>query len=162
MERENKKRERHQEDQWKNDSETNAKKKKQELICFDDLDFCTITDSFRPLGVFDFPWLKENRVSESEDWKFEDEFSYNLLVDSTYSAPDNCIDFPGEVLCETPELVDEFPTGTNGEKLEEKSWISNMDEIDGVDCIWSCVLNQPLSTGTTTGTGSIQKEYRVR
>lgn len=133
MERESQKRGREE------DNKNSEKKaKKQEVTSFEDTDIFKVSDSFGPLGVFDFPWLKDNPVSDSDDWKFDDVFASSLI--DTTSATE--IDLSDDDLCQTPSLI-EFP----GVKLEDELWQPEGDEINGFDCIWSSVLNQPLSIG---------------
>ncbi|KAJ7946480.1 DNA binding sequence-specific DNA binding transcription factors [Quillaja saponaria] len=93
------------------------------------------------LGVFDFPWLKDGVVSKSENYylDFEDEFSIFKAAGIDYSEETYC-------LCENTEAsMVHFPE----EELGENVWkpfesINGLElETEGMDCIWSSLLNQP-------------------
>lgn len=80
----------------------------------------------RPLSIFEFPWQKENLVIESDFCDLRDVF-FSSLVDGCKAA----IGVPGDRLSPSPaplSLPDEADDGSGG-----------------VDCIWSCVLREPLS-----------------
>ncbi|XP_010252977.1 PREDICTED: uncharacterized protein LOC109113865 isoform X1 [Nelumbo nucifera] len=143
MERDSKKRRRDDDDEEKTDWDVCMKKQEHVGVGFEDSDIFKVSDPFRPFGVFDFPWLKDNLVLESEDWKFDDVFSASL-GDVSVSVGGG-VDFGGQCLCQTPALVEILP----GDTLDEESWPceGGMNDIDGGDCIWSSVLSQPLSTG---------------
>lgn len=87
------------------------------------------------LGVFDFPWLKDGVISKTEDYflDFEDKFSSSLEHEG--------LDFSEAYsFCETPEaskMVDTVWYPFEREGLEIKA--------EDVDCIWSSLLNKPLS-----------------
>lgn len=107
-----------------------------------DSDVFQLPDSFRPLGVFEFPWEKENLVSEMYDHgskttapRGEDVFFCPSLLDCC------SVEILGEGRAPPPMLL------PGEKKLEDESRQSDAEEIDGVDCIWSCALNQPLSLG---------------
>ena len=97
------------------------------------------------VGVFDFPWLKDGMISKSEDWRLEeDAFSSSLIYDTT-TATATGIEVPGQCLCQTPEALPEFPE----DKFDDDLWrpvVQEDDglEMEGVDCIWSSLLSQPL------------------
>ncbi|KAG9448797.1 hypothetical protein H6P81_008762 [Aristolochia fimbriata] len=133
MERESKKRSR-PEDVKKEFRDTG---KRQEIIGFDDGDAFKICEPFRPLGVFEFPWQKENLVPEFDEWEPHDIF-HCTLVEGLSSA----FEHPGDTLFQSP-----LPIILPEEKLEDESSPSE-EEVDGVDCIWSSVLRQPLSIGS--------------
>ncbi|KAH0458682.1 hypothetical protein IEQ34_011496 [Dendrobium chrysotoxum] len=94
-------------------------------------DFCKMpdTDRHRPLGIFEFPWQKEmgSLAPELKGCTFTDVF-FSSLVDGCYAT----IGFPGDRLSlpmaspvNLPQASDEDPEDT--------------------DCIWSSILQQPLS-----------------
>jgi hypothetical protein len=99
-------------------------------------------------GVFDFPWLKDGMISKSEDWRLEeDAFSSSLIYDTTTTTTTG-IEVPaGQCLCQTPEQLPEFPE----DKFDDDLWrpVHEDDglEMEGVDCIWSSLLSQPLQQG---------------
>ncbi|KAL0915992.1 hypothetical protein M5K25_013467 [Dendrobium thyrsiflorum] len=95
----------------------------------DDLCKMPDTDRHRPLGIFEFPWQKEegSLAPELEGCSFTDVF-FSSLVDGCSAA----IGFPGDRLSlpmaspvNLPQASDEDPEDT--------------------DCIWSSILQQPLS-----------------
>ncbi|KAL5981339.1 hypothetical protein ACLOJK_015394 [Asimina triloba] len=90
-----------------------------------------LSDSFQPLGVFEFPWEEEETLVSESVWKSHDVF-YSSLLEGCCSVVD---DGPP---CQIP-----------APEPEEESWPLEGEETDGVDCIWSCVLSQPLSAGAT-------------
>jgi hypothetical protein len=99
------------------------------------------------VGVFDFPWLKDGMISKSEDWRLEeDAFSSSLIYDTTTAtATATGLEVPGQCLCQTPEALPEFPE----DKFDDDLWrpvVQEDDglEMEGVDCIWSFLLSQPL------------------
>ncbi|XP_042940839.1 uncharacterized protein LOC122275712 isoform X1 [Carya illinoinensis] len=97
------------------------------------------------VGVFDFPWLKDGMISKSEDWRFEDAFSSSLIPhdNSTTAA----IEFSGQCLCRTPEEVPYLPENKFDDSLCWAVPEGDGLEIEGLDCIWSSLLSQPLQQG---------------
>ncbi|CAL9071720.1 uncharacterized protein LOC135672274 [Musa acuminata AAA Group] len=95
------------------------------------------TNVFRPPGLFEFPWQKGERllVPEPEGWDLRSVF-FSSLVDGCSAA----IGVPGDRLSPTaPRPFGLLEDPTDG-------------ELDGgVDCIWSSVLRQPLSTVYSKG-----------
>lgn len=92
----------------------------------DETDIETTATFRRPMSIFEFPWQKENLVMESDGWDLRDVF-FSSLVDGCKAA----IGVPGDRLSPSPaplSLPDEADDGSGG-----------------VDCIWSCVLREPLS-----------------
>jgi len=77
----------------------------------------------RPLSIFEFPWQKENLVAEADHGCDLRDVFFSSLVDGCKAA----IGFPGDRLSPSPAPI------------------SLPDETDGVDCIWSCALREPLS-----------------
>ncbi|KAK9267597.1 hypothetical protein L1049_010027 [Liquidambar formosana] len=131
MEAQNKKRGREQHQEEKKTA------KKRDSINFEDDDGFKTWEPCMPVGVFDFPWLSEGMISKSEDLIFEDAFS---SLDHTSAALG--FELSGHCLCQTPPVSD-LPD----HKLDANLWPSEGDGLDGVDCIWSSLLNQPLSMG---------------
>ncbi|XP_010928023.1 uncharacterized protein [Elaeis guineensis] len=127
---------------------TRKKGKKQEIsessssdVILEVGDIFEISDVYRPPGLFEFPWHKEDgglivaaAAAESDGWDLRDVF-FSSLVDGCSAA----IGFPGDRL--SPPLGPIALTGDG----EDGSWPSDGD-ADGVDCIWSTVLRQPLPT----------------
>ncbi|XP_020583944.1 uncharacterized protein LOC110027025 [Phalaenopsis equestris] len=95
-----------------------------ELFSDDDDDFIQKPDSYRPLGVFEFPWQKDKGALalELDGCSFREVF-YSSLVDGISPSRQSPITISGEA---------------------DKSLPSDGD-ADGVDCIWSWALRQPLS-----------------
>ncbi|XP_047944870.1 uncharacterized protein LOC125191367 [Salvia hispanica] len=83
------------------------------------------------IGVFDFPWLKEGVVFE--DHNHDDKFSY---LDETFAADRD----QSQNLCVSVDGDDDF------------SFLSLVDDLEPVDCIWSSVIDQPLF-GVGSGKG---------
>ncbi|KAG1363798.1 hypothetical protein COCNU_11G006250 [Cocos nucifera] len=125
------------------------KGKKQEMsessssdVIFEVDDIFEISDVYRPPGLFEFPWHKEEdggpiaaaAAAESDGWDLRDVF-FSSLVDGCSAA----IGFPGDRL--SPPLG---PIALPGDG-EDGSRPSDGD-ADGVDCIWSTLLRQPLTT----------------
>ncbi|KAI0501745.1 hypothetical protein KFK09_016690 [Dendrobium nobile] len=81
-------------------------------------------DTYRPLGVFEFPWQNDTRAlaPELDGCSLRDVF-FSSLVDGISPTRLSPITIPGE--------ADESPLSDG--------------DADGVDCIWSCALRQPLS-----------------
>ncbi|XP_026656279.2 uncharacterized protein LOC120108614 [Phoenix dactylifera] len=115
-------------------------------VTFEVGDIFEISDVYRPPGLFEFPWHKEEdggliaaaaaaaEEEESDGRDLRDVF-FSSLVDGCSAA----IGFPGDRL--SPPLGPiAFPVDG-----EEGSWPSDGD-ADSVDCIWSTVLHQPLTT----------------
>ncbi|CAB4305961.1 unnamed protein product [Prunus armeniaca] len=128
----------------------------------------TSSESHCALGVFDFPWLKDGIISQSEEWiNFEDVFSSPVLaLDDTptfttssnpghgisiddqfsFSAAGRCF-YQTHDQSDNQELLLDFPPAKD--KLEGPSPRDlNQDddglENEGADCIWTFLLNQPL------------------
>ncbi|RWW15428.1 hypothetical protein GW17_00020735 [Ensete ventricosum] len=102
------------------------------------VDIVDVTDVFRPPGLFEFPWQKGEVLLLPEpphDWDLCDAF-FSSLVDGSSAA----IGVPGDRLSPTapgpPFCLPEDPSDGD---LDD-------DDGGGVDCIWSSVLRQPLST----------------
>lgn len=133
MEVANRKRERKEEEE-ENENFRNGKKVE---FLVDDTEVLKFSDSFPSLGVFEFPWEKEESVvTESDEWKADDIF-YPPLANGSLEGDD-------WMLCQLPSAAIEFPDNS----LEE-SWPLKNEEADGADCIWSCALSQPLSADTS-------------
>ncbi|KAG1327376.1 hypothetical protein COCNU_01G013100 [Cocos nucifera] len=124
---------------------TMKKGKKQEIsapstdVIFEAGDVFEISDVYRPPGLFEFPWQKEEdegllMAAESDVRDLRDVF-FSSLVDGCSAA----IGFPGDRLSPPPG-----PIALPGDD-DDGSWPSE-GEDDGVDCIWSTVLRQPLAT----------------
>lgn len=111
-------------------------------VIFEAGDVFEISDVYRPPGLFDFPWQKEEdgglltaaAAAESDGRDLRDVF-FSSLVDGCSAA----IGFPGDRLSPPPG-----PITLPGDD-EDGSWPSD-GEDDGVDCIWSTVLRQPIAT----------------
>lgn len=124
---------------------TMEKGKQQEIsapstdVIFEAGDAFEISDVYRPPGLFEFPWLKEENwglltAAESDGRDLRDVF-FSSLVDGCSAA----IGYPGDRLSPPPG-----PFALPGDD-DDGSWPSG-GEDDGVDCIWSTVLRQPLAT----------------
>ncbi|KAF6141319.1 hypothetical protein GIB67_005147 [Kingdonia uniflora] len=151
MERENRKRGRSSSE---NDEEEKKAKKQQQQIDFNGNELLKSTGN-SSFDVFDFPWLKEkNLVSESEEWKKlgdDDVFSsclldsswtvgIDLMLSSSSSSTNQEQQQQQQQLC----TLSDSPSSSSLVG-EDESWALDGNEIDGGDCIWSSVLNQPLS-----------------
>ncbi|XP_010912192.1 uncharacterized protein [Elaeis guineensis] len=127
---------------------TMKKGKKQEIsapstdVIYGAGDVFEISDVYRPPGLFEFPWQKEEdgglltaaAAAESDGRDLRDVF-FSSLVDGCSAA----IGFPGDRLSPPPG-----PIALPGDD-DDGSWPSE-GEDDGVDCIWTTVLRQPLAT----------------
>lgn len=98
----------------------------------DDDDFLQKPDPCRPLGVFEFPWQNEKGAlaPELDGCSLRDVF-FSSLVDGISTPRLSPITIPGEA---------------------DESSLSDGD-ADGVDCIWSCALRQPLSAVNCENSG---------
>ncbi|URD92875.1 hypothetical protein MUK42_00488 [Musa troglodytarum] len=97
------------------------------------VDIVDVTDVFRPPGLFEFPWQKGEVLLLPEpphDRDLGDAF-FSSLVDGSSAA----LGVPGDRLS---------PTAPGPFCLPEEPSDGELD--GGVDCIWSSVLRQPLST----------------
>ncbi|XP_008775903.1 uncharacterized protein LOC103696146 [Phoenix dactylifera] len=108
-------------------------------VIFEAGDIFEISDVYRPPGLFEFPWQKEEdgglltAAAESDVRDLRDVF-FSSLVDGCSAT----IGFPGDRLSPPPGPI-AFPGDD-----DDESWPSEGDD-DGVDCIWSIVLRQPLT-----------------
>lgn len=95
-----------------------------DLFSDDDDDFLQKPDAYRPLGVFEFPWQNDKGAlaPELDGCSLRDVF-FSSLVDGISPPRLSPITIPSEA--------------------DESSLFDG--DADGVDCIWSCALRQPLS-----------------
>ncbi|XP_035545249.1 uncharacterized protein LOC118348239 [Juglans regia] len=98
------------------------------------------------VGVFDFPWLKDGVISKSEDCRFEDAFFSSLIYDMN-STNSTDIEFSGKSLCQTSEELLYLPENKSNDNLFRPVPEGDGSEMEGVDCIWSSLLSQPLQPG---------------
>ncbi|KAB1221629.1 hypothetical protein CJ030_MR2G024062 [Morella rubra] len=99
------------------------------------------------IGVFDFPWLKDGMISNSDDWRFEDVFSSSLIYDKPTTS---ALEFSGQCLYESPEALLNFSEDKFDDTLSRPVPKGNGLETEGVDkSIWSSLLSQPLQHGGT-------------
>ncbi|XP_057765177.1 uncharacterized protein LOC130985959 [Salvia miltiorrhiza] len=94
------------------------------------------------IGVFDFPWLKEGVV-------FEDKFAPSSYLDEAaeaYFAADCDQSSSPQNLSVSPPV--------DGDAGDDDSFLSLqvVDDLEPLDCIWSCVIDQPLlDVGSSKG-----------
>lgn len=144
-------------EEYDQDSSNKIKEKKQDLKGIDfkennddsSSNFKTLdSSSALDVGVFDFPWLKDGMISKSEDWRLEeDAFSSSLIYDTTTTTTTTGIEVPGQCLCQTPEALLDFPEDKFDDDLWRPVQADDGLEMEGVDCIWSSLLSQPLQQG---------------
>uniref|UniRef100_A0A6V7QR32 Uncharacterized protein n=1 Tax=Ananas comosus var. bracteatus TaxID=296719 RepID=A0A6V7QR32_ANACO len=97
-----------------------------------------VEDTCRPRGVFEFPW--DDHCGEALDGSDLQDVFFSSLVDGRSAA----IGVPGDRL--SP------PTTSPIALPDEASQPSDADgDADGVDCIWSTVLREPLAVVCTRG-----------
>ncbi|KAK6149597.1 hypothetical protein DH2020_017122 [Rehmannia glutinosa] len=113
------------------------KGKKPESVCFMDdffyndqkrYEFC---DDF---GVFDFPWLKEGFIFLEPDEKFQPPGTFAANLDL--------------FIC--PALDGNF----HDKKIDDGdrfNWSLRVDDFEPIDCIWSCLIDQPVDIGLDKG-----------
>lgn len=112
----------------------------------DEWDFCMSS-----LGVFDFPWLREGDgmifgSEEDGESKAEDAFSFLPSFAAADHGTELCELLPS---CQNSALLLDSP-GDNHDTLspdQQQSPAQGGDDLEGLDCIWSSVLNQPLEGG---------------
>ncbi|PKA49167.1 hypothetical protein AXF42_Ash010852 [Apostasia shenzhenica] len=94
-----------------------------------------VSETYRPLGVFEFPWQNEPGplAIVLDGCDLRDVF-FSSLVDGCSAA----IGFPGDRF--TPPV----PSGITLPADADESWPLDK-EADGADCIWTSALRQPLS-----------------
>lgn len=100
------------------------------------------------IGVFDFPWLKEGRVMFKADEYLEPEeklapCSYlDDRVPGTFSSnlDQSCV--PNSVVSPAAMCSRNF----HDKELDDDRFLQ-VDDLETVDCIWSCVIDQPLDVG---------------
>lgn len=133
--------EEYQEHSWK---KINAKKQdssssKKDIIKDSDEKLALDIDIDLDVGVFDFPWLKDGMISKSEEWRFEDAFSSSLYDTDHFPAPAQC-------LCHTsdPEPALDLLDFPQDNKSDDNLRRPHPHEDDGLDCIWTSLLSQPL------------------
>ncbi|KAM7271418.1 hypothetical protein ACFE04_030632 [Oxalis oulophora] len=104
-----------------------------------DKNYYTSSSSCNNKDVFDFPWLHEgDMISKSEEWgNFEDVFTFcsSLEDESCTTGGGGGFEFCGESA--TCSLID-FPEERFDDNIK-----FNLDD-DGVDCIWSSLIDQPI------------------
>lgn len=124
----------------------NRGKKKPEIIttCCNNLD--KDYSNRDPIGVFDFPWLKEGSCFQVDEFLKPDEdiFAPCSYVDEvqqeTFVAND--LDQPCVQNSIVPPSLDR---NFHDHKLDGDSLCSlRVDDLEPFDCIWSSVLDQPL------------------
>ncbi|KAG2684575.1 hypothetical protein I3843_10G081500 [Carya illinoinensis] len=98
------------------------------------------------VGVFDFPWLKDGVISKSEDYRFEDAFFSSLIYDMNPTNSTD-IEFSGKSLCQTSEELLYLPENKSDDNLFRPVPEGDGSEMEGMDCIWSSLLSQPLQQG---------------
>ncbi|KAG0467333.1 hypothetical protein HPP92_018913 [Vanilla planifolia] len=94
-----------------------------------------MTETCRPVGVFEFPWQSEagSLAPELEGFSLRDVF-FSSLVDGCSAS----IGFPGDRISPPRSSPIVLP-------VDKDESCPSDDDSDGVDCIWSCALSQPLS-----------------
>ncbi|KAL0398924.1 UNVERIFIED_CONTAM: hypothetical protein Sradi_2235700 [Sesamum radiatum] len=98
------------------------------------------------IGVFDFPWLKEGVIFKADEYlepdeKFAPPSYLDDQVPGTFSANlDQC--------CVQNSLVspDMGCSNLHDKELDDDRFL-RVDDLETVDCIWSCVIDQPLDVG---------------
>lgn len=139
----------HEEDQDSSD-DINAKKQHLKGVDLEEnngesSDVKTVdSSSALDVGVFDFPWLKDGMISKSEEWRLEDAFSSSFIYDT--STTTNGVEDTGQCVCQTPEALPDFPEDKFDDLWQQAREDGGL-EMEGVDCIWSFLLNQPLQQG---------------
>ncbi|KAF8031655.1 hypothetical protein BT93_D0770 [Corymbia citriodora subsp. variegata] len=108
----------------------------------DEWDYCMSS-----LGVFDFPWLREGDgmifgSEEDGESKVEDTFPFSLSFPA-----DHGMEFCEPLSCQnnSASLLDS-PGDHHDVRSPDRQQLSapGGDDLEGLDCIWSSVLNQPL------------------
>lgn len=99
------------------------------------------------IGVFDFPWLKEGVIFKGDDYIEEPEEKFapcSYLDEAQGIFPANLDQSCVQNLSVSPALDGNF----HDNKLDDDSfWSLLVDDLEPVDCIWSCVIDQPLDVG---------------
>lgn len=94
-------------------------------------------------GVFYFPWLKEGVVFKGDDDyldEHDDKFSPCSYEDFEQLSSLN--------LCDSPTLEANFYET----KLDDEGfWPLLVDDLEPIDGIWNCVIDQPLDMGFNKG-----------
>ncbi|KAL8469280.1 hypothetical protein ACS0TY_032197 [Phlomoides rotata] len=142
-------REKAQKRKREDDNITNESAKKQEYNCINK----PHDDGIH--GVFDFPWLKDGLVFKGND-DYLDEHGYKFSPPSyLHEAPENFDQSFSQNLCVSPTDLDANFFDT---KLDDDGFWSLLveppkpvDDHEPVDCIWNCVIDQPLDMGFNKG-----------
>ncbi|PIN14097.1 hypothetical protein CDL12_13282 [Handroanthus impetiginosus] len=94
------------------------------------------------IGVFDFPWLKESVIFKVDEYlEPEEKFAACSYLDGIFTAN---LDQQDSYVNVSPALDGNLYDN----KLDGESFGSlRVDNIEPVDCIWSCVIEQPLDIG---------------
>ncbi|KAK4439498.1 hypothetical protein Salat_0284700 [Sesamum alatum] len=97
------------------------------------------------IGVFDFPWLKEGVIFKADDYlEPEEKFSPSSYLDHDQVSAnlDQC--------CVQNSLVSPAMPGSSNlhddKELDDDRFL-RVDDLETIDCIWSCVIDQPLDVG---------------
>lgn len=101
-------------------------------------------------GVFDFPWSKDSLISKSEDWKFDDVFftsfdgALSTSADAALTIGTAFTELSGQLVwCNLPDPWEKEYEAHAGPPLDGGG------PAEGMDCIWSSLLNQPLQQGSS-------------
>jgi len=101
------------------------------------------------LGVFDFPWLREGDgmifgSEEDGESKVEDAFPFS----PSFTA-DHGMEFCEPLSCQNSALLLDSLEDDHGMLSlgQQQLTAQGSDDLEGLDCIWSSVLDQPLEGG---------------
>ncbi|OAY65809.1 hypothetical protein ACMD2_00823 [Ananas comosus] len=131
-----KKKKQQQQQQQRGGSNAAAIEEEEEKGCV--FEASAVEDTCRPRGVFEFPW--DDHCGEALDGSDLQDVFFSSLVDGRSAA----IGVPGDRL--SPPTTSPFALP------DEASQPSDADgDADGVDCIWSTVLREPLAVVCTRG-----------
>lgn len=95
------------------------------------------------IGVFDFPWLKEGPVFGVDEYlEPQDMFPPCLYVDEIQDTSISNLDQSCVQNSLVPPTLDQnfHDNEFDGDGL----WLFQVDDLEPLDCIWSCAIDQPL------------------
>ncbi|KAL6530242.1 hypothetical protein OROHE_014595 [Orobanche hederae] len=118
-----------------------GKKQKNVIIrhdCFDSDQ--TQHEFYDGSGVFDFPWLKEG-VTFITDEYLEPEEKFEPFCEAPGTPADN-FDLQNSIL--SPALDQDVYNFYDKKLDDDRCWSLDVDDFESIDCICSCVIDQPL------------------
>ncbi|KAI3456614.1 hypothetical protein Pfo_013277 [Paulownia fortunei] len=153
MERENTQNRKRTRDRGGDEKKESHKGKKPESVSSINDSFCSDQKRYEfcdGIGVFDFPWLKEGVIFKADEYlEPEEKFapcSYLDEAPGTFAAnlDQSCV----QNLSVSPALDGIF----HDNKLDDDSfWSLKVDDLEPIDCIWSCLIDQPPDIGLNKG-----------